>query len=503
MRNKKYQVFVEDYNVPLLPWLWLNEYSFKEDLPRISRGRASFDSLFVFEKDFTIWAADQKEFAQGSEYFKNEIVRDKGLLKKIIDGHYLAFDEFEKIINYFTSHDLKKESNKKLFAVFGDYVKWVRYCFKWGMIIQILDMGDKKYSDEVKSRLLEKLSRLGEPEITFGKLITPLSISFVASEIKAVLKVALRIKNDTILLKEINKAKYTTDLSLKLRKQLDKLVADFGWLQFYYLGPPATSEYYLDLLKIKIKGNPAEELKNNLESYRDLKAFQNKNSKIFTKDELLEINVLKEFMHLKEARKEQQIYRMNYIMNNWYREVGRRFQVSPLQARYLTMDEYKAALLHGKKININKINERYNLCASVLEGGKHRLIAGKSAEKYRKLITDSTNKFVGVKELKGSIAYPGLVRGVVKIVNSVKDIEKFNEGNVLVSYSTNPSLVPAMNKASAIITNTGGVTCHAAIVSRELKTPCIIGTGIATKVLKDGDLVEVDAKNGLVRIIKN
>lgn len=67
---------------------------------------------------------------------------------------------------------------------------------------------------------------------------------------------------------------------------------------------------------------------------------------------------------------------------------------------------------------------------------------------------------------------------------------------------TSPWYLPAMKKATAIVTDEGGITCHAAIVSRELKKPCIIGTKIATKVLKDGDLVEVDANKGIVRIIK-
>ena len=68
----------------------------------------------------------------------------------------------------------------------------------------------------------------------------------------------------------------------------------------------------------------------------------------------------------------------------------------------------------------------------------------------------------------------------------------------MVSISTNPSLVPAMRNAAAIVTNTGGVTCHAAIVSRELKIPCIIGTNMATKALKNGDKVEVDANKGII-----
>lgn len=68
---------------------------------------------------------------------------------------------------------------------------------------------------------------------------------------------------------------------------------------------------------------------------------------------------------------------------------------------------------------------------------------------------------------------------------------------------TTPDFFIIIEKAKAVITDIGGVTCHAAITARELKKPCIIGTEIATKVLKDGDLVEVDANNGIVRILKN
>ena len=68
---------------------------------------------------------------------------------------------------------------------------------------------------------------------------------------------------------------------------------------------------------------------------------------------------------------------------------------------------------------------------------------------------------------------------------------------------TTPEFVPAMLKAAAIITDEGGITCHAAIVAREMKKPCIIGTKIATKVLKDGDLVEVNADNGVVKLVKS
>jgi len=94
---------------------------------------------------------------------------------------------------------------------------------------------------------------------------------------------------------------------------------------------------------------------------------------------------------------------------------------------------------------------------------------------------------------------PGRVSGVVKIILNQNDYQKFAAHNILVSYATNPSMVPLMKIARAVVTDQGGITYHAAIVSRELNVPCIIGTKIATKVLKDGDRVEVDATKGIVR----
>ena len=81
-------------------------------------------------------------------------------------------------------------------------------------------------------------------------------------------------------------------------------------------------------------------------------------------------------------------------------------------------------------------------------------------------------------------------------------MKKMKAGDIMVSIQTMPELLPAMKMAAAFVTDMGGITSHAAIVSREMKTPCIVGTRIATRVLKDGDLVEVDANKGIVKIIK-
>lgn len=106
-----------------------------------------------------------------------------------------------------------------------------------------------------------------------------------------------------------------------------------------------------------------------------------------------------------------------------------------------------------------------------------------------------------VTEIKGRTAQPGLAKGVVKIIKIKSDTAKIQEGDILVTEMTNPDYVPFMKIAGAIVTDEGGATCHAAIASRELKVPCVVGTRVATKVLKDGDMVEVDAELGIVKII--
>lgn len=100
--------------------------------------------------------------------------------------------------------------------------------------------------------------------------------------------------------------------------------------------------------------------------------------------------------------------------------------------------------------------------------------------------------------LRGVPASPGLVAGNAHVILDVSSISEFQTGEILVSDMTSPDWAPAMRKSKAIVTNSGGRTCHAAIVSRELGIPCIVGTGNATSVLKNGQLITVDATHGMV-----
>lgn len=164
-------------------------------------------------------------------------------------------------------------------------------------------------------------------------------------------------------------------------------------------------------------------------------------------------------------------------------------------------------LLSKKKINIKKrladlrVGKKFIYQSS---NGRENIKWAKNNESLVNQIEKINNES---NSLRGSCAYKGLVRGVVKMIltNKVtrKDFKKFNKGDILVAIYTSPNLMPFIKKCSAIVTNEGGLTCHAAIISRELKIPCVIGTKVATKLLKDGDLVEVDANQGTVKILKS
>jgi phosphohistidine swiveling domain-containing protein len=131
------------------------------------------------------------------------------------------------------------------------------------------------------------------------------------------------------------------------------------------------------------------------------------------------------------------------------------------------------------------------------------------ATKLDSIVNQATTSIVnGEQVLTGSTAFPGIVQGKVVVLDwGAEDfndkINNFPVGDILVAGQTRPMLMSAIRAASAIVTDEGGITSHAAIVAREFRKPCIIGTKYATEILKDGDMIEVDANNGVVRILKS
>ncbi len=136
--------------------------------------------------------------------------------------------------------------------------------------------------------------------------------------------------------------------------------------------------------------------------------------------------------------------------------------------------------------------------ALFFENGVPMILNEQQAQELKKIFSSTET----VTELKGSVAFKGIVIGKAKVITSVNDLEKVENGDILISQFTRPEYLSAMQRAVAFVTNDGGITCHAAIIARELKKPCIVGTKIATKIFHDGDLVEVNADTGIVKLIE-
>mgnify|MGYP004001302797 CR=1 FL=1 len=170
-------------------------------------------------------------------------------------------------------------------------------------------------------------------------------------------------------------------------------------------------------------------------------------------------------------------------------------------ARFLTLSEVEKIFAGQPPVDDKKIIARRKGYAII--GGKIHV-----NESFPKLLQDTNYTFEffkkRVKSFKGQSAYIGeTITGKAYLVFLSHQINDFPTGGVLVTAMTAPNFLPAMKRAAAIVTDEGGVTCHAAIIARELKKPTLTATKIATKAIKDGDIVEVNTKNGSVKIIKS
>jgi len=175
-----------------------------------------------------------------------------------------------------------------------------------------------------------------------------------------------------------------------------------------------------------------------------------------------------------------------------------------------TINDHKSkeqVLTDGEIISLSKIAKQieghYGCPQDIeyaIENNRLYIVQTRAVTTQKKVeeITEDTKTIEGEVILEGLSASPGVGSGSVKIVHGLGDLNKIQKGDVLVTNMTNPDMVPAMERASAIITDEGGSTCHAAIVSRELGVPAIVGTERATKILKENVIVSVDGTSGKV-----
>ncbi len=193
----------------------------------------------------------------------------------------------------------------------------------------------------------------------------------------------------------------------------------------------------------------------------------------------------------------------SFLLGALAKEAARRAGLKMSDLFYYTDGEVIRLLKKGMKVHPATVRSRKRGYALITLDGRQELITG---PRFRKLYREIVAAEVA-DELVGRVAMTGHARGKVRVIrHDRRDISRrialFRPGEILVTEMTRPDTVLACRKAAAIVTDEGGLACHAAIISRELGIPCVVGTGNATQVLKDGDRVEVDAENGTVRVTK-
>jgi len=363
--------------------------------------------------------------------------------------------------------------------------------------------------DKLKKILKEKKSNLKLAEI-FSILTTPAKPSLAIKEEIEFLKILGEINRSRqakkiFLQKNIEKIKSDLDkINVGLKRKIIRHYKKWHWTPFTYIGPAYGLDYYLQIWSglLRQKFNINKQLDKLINYSKDVEGQKRKitrelqirpaNKKIF--------DIAADIIWLKAYRKDCLFHGM-YVLDKILREVARRFHLSIKQVRFIADWEMISALRKGS-FPVDILNERIKFSVYYQKDDKGVIYAGEKAIKFLAKLNLEKEKIIKKDKLEGTSACPGKANGIVKIINLPEEMDKMNQGDIMVAHTTFPSLVPAMKKAAAIVTDDGGITCHAAIVARELKTPCVVGTKIATKVLKDGDLVEVDANKGVVKILK-
>lgn len=405
----------------------------------------------------TFFPLDKKATVAVSKVYKNtKELSDQELAKAIASirqwvHHVVVFDQFGWIAEDYWTPLMKNILAKKL----G------------------LNPGSEKYN--------EVLFALTKPE----------QISTTLKEKRAVLEQSIKIKNKKT---PVDKAART-------------LAKQFGWMPIFAFGKPWQADHYAEELKNLMKSK-LDVLEKQYEQLCNYKTIRNKDISKIVKEYKIDkkdLQIFIDFGLALDGRNEAE-YFVSFagkFLMPLLEEARIRLYLSPKQLRELTEKELLDSL-RGKQ-SLEKILAKKGKYVGwgYDELMKKRIdFSSVEAEKLFNYIESYVKPVQGGDESKGTCASPGKARGKIRIVAYTNQNEKVKNGDIMVSYATCVDNLPAMKRAGAIITEVGGLTCHAAVVSREFGIPCIVALKNAMTNLKDGDMVEVDANKGIVRKIK-
>ena len=439
------------------------------------------DAIHYFINDTIVVILDGADLKnRGEKLFREEILN----AKKLKNGYSRwmktvgEVERFEKTVNV----GLTKFSDKELLKLFSEFDDMHIDFWVEGFLPELSNWGGEKILKELVEKYhpenyVEILERLGAPE----------DLSFFQKEEKELLELKF-VKNQKELAKKLAKHQqkyYWLENSYCFTKELD--VNHF--------------QKILDNVNAKKAKKKIEEIKNHKRNVIQAKKEIIKKYKI--EKEIVDVAEKLTYCIVWQDFRKKYIFILNHIITKFLEEISRRKKLSLKSLCYYAPREIKNLLKGGKKISTA---ERFRGFWIYYDEKKNSIwyVSGKRAVDFAKPFL-KVNLDKKIKEFKGLVVSRGKqsrIKGFARILKTPRNLEKMKEGDILVASMTSPDYILAMRKASAILTDEGGMTCHAAIVSRELKIPCLVSTKIATKILKDGNEVEVDAEKGIVKILK-
>jgi len=295
----------------------------------------------------------------------------------------------------------------------------------------------------------------------------------------------------------------------KGKKLIEKHWEKFCWIPLWSINAqPLTIEYFEDEIKNildKIKDPIKELIRLKTEEIKSRVRLKKAFKKIKAKKTLIDqVHYLQKYIHLRIFRKNT-ISQAHYYLLPLLNEAANSLKIAPNEVKLLSFDEIILGLVNkNSQTKIKKmVKNRKEDWAILMVNGKITTICGvkeiiETMEQFQIIAPTSAMQRL----VKGRVACRGKVIGRVKIINKLSELAKVEKGDILVAKMTTPDYMVGIHKAAAIVTDEGGVTCHAAIVAREFNIPCITATSNATQILSDNDLVEVDAVEGIVRVVE-
>ncbi len=424
------------------------------------------------------WIVDMPTWNLGCQVTFDKVMSEPGFFPNLQAGVIRTCDELWALVEPWKRMRFASLTNGQLAEQYRTFMAKLRATFQYGVLLVLLD-----FNPPLLTHHLQGITRK-----RFGPKANEAFITLTTNVEKQTFAKQQELDFLRIL---------TLDPSLQ-NGELKAHAEQFGFLSYGLKGPVTWTEtYFTELAELSRKQglDAAGKLKENARESVRIKKKITELERVLTPEEKKAFAISRTLIYLKPWRKEMQC-RTYPIAEGLLKEIARRLDIPLEYARYMTEAETVAALQSGKA-DAELLARRKKRCFVHATKGKSTIYAGKDAEKWAAKVAPEPD--VKAEELHGTPATVGHAKGAARIVNTVEDMAKMNDGDILLSVATNPFLLPAIKKAAAIVTDQGGLTCHAAIVSREFSIPCVVGTRHATRAFKDGDVLEVDAHNGIVK----